>query len=141
MILALKAKILDMAEIEAGLQITMNDLQKEVQVSQKTARKVDNMEAILKVKIPILNQLNETVDVNGEAISRVSTELARQLSSLSSFKRETRYAVSKSKRELGDLTRTVKALPSTIRISSRQVRTKGGACTTSRARVQKLLPT
>ena len=42
--------------------------------------------------------------------------------SLSLFKGETRAAVSKAKRVLGDLTKTVKALPSTIQISSRQVR-------------------
>ena len=35
---------------------------------------------------------------------------------------ETRSAISKSKRGLGDLTKTVKALPSTIQIYSRQVR-------------------
>ena len=33
-----------------------------------------------------------------------------------------RSAISESKRGLGDLTKTAKALPSTIRISSRQVR-------------------
>ena len=37
------------------------------------------------------------------------------------FKGETRSAVSKSKRGLGDLTKTLKVLPSTILISSRQV--------------------
>ena len=42
--------------------------------------------------------------------------------SLSSFKGETRSAISESKRGLGDLTKTAKALPSTIWISSRQVR-------------------
>ena len=46
----------------------------------------------------------------------------RQSSSLSSFKGKTRSAISESKRGLGDLTKTAKALPSTIRISSRQVR-------------------
>ena len=35
---------------------------------------------------------------------------------------KTRSAISKSKRGLGYLTKTVKALPRTIRISSRQVR-------------------
>ena len=97
-ILALQAKILEMAEIEAGLQLTMNDLQKEVGAFRKTAEKVDDMDAMLKVKIPILDQLNETVDVHGEAIARVSTELGRQSSSLSSFKGETRSAVSEAKR-------------------------------------------
>ena len=42
--------------------------------------------------------------------------------SLSSFKIETRSAISESKRGLGDLTKTDKALPITIRISSSQVR-------------------
>ena len=46
----------------------------------------------------------------------------RQSSSLSSFKGETRSAISKSKQGLGDITKTPKALPSTIRISSRKVR-------------------
>ena len=79
------------------------------------------MDTMLKVKIPILNQLNETVDLHGEAIARVSKELARQSSSLSSFKGETRAALSKSKRVLGDLTKTAKSLPSKIQISSKQV--------------------
>ena len=100
----------------------MNDLQKEVRAFRKTDKKVDDMDAMLKVKIPILDHLNETVDVHGEAIARVSTELARQSSSLSLFKVETRSAISKSKRGLGNLTKTGKALPNTIRISSRQVR-------------------
>ena len=121
-VLALQAKILNKVEIEAGLQLNMNYLQKEVRVFRKTADKVDDMDAMLKVKIPILNHLNGTVDVHGEAITRVSTELVRQLSSLSLFKGKTRSAVSESKRGLGDLTKTVKALPITIRISSRQVR-------------------
>ena len=60
--------------------------------------------------------------MHGEAIARVSTELARQSSSLLSFKGETRSAVSELKQGLGDLTKTVKALPSTILISSRQER-------------------
>ena len=68
-ILALQAKILEMVEIEAGLQLTMNDLQKEVRALRKTAEKVGDMDAMLKVKILILNQLNETVDVHGEAIA------------------------------------------------------------------------
>ena len=42
--------------------------------------------------------------------------------SLSLFKGETRSAISESKRGLGDLTKTAKALPITIRISSRQAR-------------------
>ena len=46
----------------------------------------------------------------------------RQSSSLSSFKSKTSSAISESKRGLGDLTKTAKALPRTIRISSRQVR-------------------
>ena len=46
----------------------------------------------------------------------------RQLSSLSSFKSKTSSAISESKRGLGDLTKTAKALLRTIRISSRQVR-------------------
>ena len=46
----------------------------------------------------------------------------RQSSSLSSFKGETRSAISESKRVLGELTKTAKALPSKIRISSSQVR-------------------
>ena len=41
---------------------------------------------------------------------------------LSLFKGEMRSAISKSKWGLGDLTKTAKALPSTMRISSRQVR-------------------
>ena len=121
-ILALQAKILEMEDIEAGLQLTMRDLQKEVGALQNTVKKVEKMDAMLKVKILILNQLNEMVDMHKEAIARVSTELARQLLSLSSFKGETRSAVSESKWGLGDLTKTIKALPSTIRISSRQVR-------------------
>ena len=40
---------------------------------RKTAEKVEDMDAILKVKIPIFNQLNETVDMHREAIARVST--------------------------------------------------------------------
>ena len=36
---------------------------------QKTAEKVNDMDAMLKVKIPILNQLNKTVDVHEEAIA------------------------------------------------------------------------
>ena len=82
-ILALQAKLLEIAYIEDGLQIAMNDLQKEVGALQKTAKKVDNMDVMLKVKIPILNHLNKTVDVHGEEIARVSIELARQSSSLS----------------------------------------------------------
>ena len=121
-ILALQVKILDMAEIEAGLQLTMNNLQKEVGVLRKTAKKVDDMDAMLKVKIPILNHLNETIDVHGEVITRVSTQLSRQSSSLSLFKGETRSSVSELNLGLGDLTKTVKALPSTMRISSRQMR-------------------
>ena len=73
----------------------MNDLKKEVRAFRNTAEEFDDMDAILKVKITILNQLNETVDVHGEAIARVSKELARQLLFLSSFKGETRSAVSK----------------------------------------------
>ena len=65
LILDLQAKILEMVEIEARFQLTMNDLQKEVGAFRKTAKKVDNMDAMLKVKIPILNQLNETVDMHG----------------------------------------------------------------------------
>ena len=68
--------------------------QNEVGVFRKTAEKVDYMDAMLKVKIPILNHLNGTVDVHGEAITRVSTELVRQSSSLSSFKVVTRSAIS-----------------------------------------------
>ena len=100
----------------------MNDLQKEVGAFRKTAKKVKNMDVMLKLKIPILNQLNETVGVHGEVIARVSTELAMQLSSLFSFKGETRSAVSESKRGLVNLNKTAKALPSTIRISFSQVR-------------------
>ena len=106
-ILALQAKILEMAEIEAGLQLTMNNLQKEVGAFRKTAKKVEDMDAMLKVKIPILNQPNETVDVNGEAIARVSIELARQSLSVSPFKGETSSAASESKRGLGDISKTV----------------------------------
>ena len=73
----------------------MNDLKKEVRAFRNTAEEFDDMDAILKVKITILNQLNETVDVYREAIARVSKELARQLLFLSSFKGETRSAVSK----------------------------------------------
>ena len=46
----------------------MNYLQNEVGVFRKTAEKVDDMDAMIKVKIPILNKLNRTVDVHGEAI-------------------------------------------------------------------------
>ena len=67
-ILDLQAKILEMEDIEAGLQITMKDLQKEVGAFRKTAEKVDDMDVMLKVKITILNQLNKTVGVHGEAI-------------------------------------------------------------------------
>ena len=77
------------------------------------------MDAMLKVKIPILNQMNKMVDMHGGAIARVSTELARQLLFLLLFKGETRSALSESKQRLGNLTKTVKALPSKIRISSR----------------------
>ena len=49
-ILALQAKILEMAEIEAGLQITMDDLQKDVRAFQKTSEKVDDMDTMLKVE-------------------------------------------------------------------------------------------
>ena len=77
-ILALQAKILEMVEIEAGLQLTMNNMQKEVGVFRKTAEKFDDMDTMLKVKIPILNHLNEMVDVHGEEIERVSTDLVRQ---------------------------------------------------------------
>ena len=77
-ILALQAKILEMAEIEAGLQLTMNDLQKEVGEFQKTSEKVDDMKAMLKVKIMILNKLNKTVDMHREEIARISKELMRQ---------------------------------------------------------------
>ena len=45
----------------------------------------------------------------------------RQLSSLSSFKGETRSAISESKRVLGELTKTAKVLPSTIQIFSSQM--------------------
>ena len=74
-ILALQAKILQMADIEAGLQLAMNNLQKEVRAFRKTAEKVKDMNVMIKVKIPILNQLNETVDVHREAIARVSAYL------------------------------------------------------------------
>ena len=77
------------------------------------------MDTMLKVKIPILNQLNETVDLHGEAIARVSKELARQSSSLSSFKGETRSAVFESTQGLEDLTKTFKVLLSIIQIYSR----------------------
>ena len=46
----------------------------------------------------------------------------RQSSFLSSFKGESRSAISESNQGLGDLTKTAKALPSTIRISSGHVR-------------------
>ena len=72
-ILALQAKILEMAEVEAGLHLTLNNLQKEVRAFRKTTKKVNDMDAMLKEKIPILNRLNETVDMHGEAIARVST--------------------------------------------------------------------
>ena len=55
-------------------------------------------------------------------MERLSTDLVRQSSSLSSFKGETSSAIFESKRGLGDHTKTTKALPSTIRIPSRQVR-------------------
>ena len=74
-ILALQAKLLEIAYIEDGLQIAMNDLQKEVGALQKTAKKVDNMDVMLKLKIPILNHLNKTVDVHREAIAQVSIEV------------------------------------------------------------------
>ena len=45
----------------------------------KTAEKVEDMDAMLKVKILILDWLNETVGVHREAIARVSTYLVRQL--------------------------------------------------------------
>ena len=77
-ILALQAKILEMAEIEAGLQLTMNNLQKEVGAFQNIAEKVKDMDAMLKVKTPILNQPNKTDDMHREAIARVSIELASQ---------------------------------------------------------------
>ena len=60
---------MEMMEIKAGLQLTMNDLQKEVGAFWKTTKKVKNMDAMLKVKIPKLNHLNKTVDVHGEAIA------------------------------------------------------------------------
>ena len=94
MILALQAKLLEIAYIEDGLQIAMNDLQKEVGALQKTAKKVDNMDVMLKLKIPILNHLNKTVDVHREAIAQVSIEVERKSLSLSSFKGEKRSAVS-----------------------------------------------
>ena len=53
----------------------MNNLQKGVRAFRKTAEKVDDMDAMLKVKILILNKLNKTVDVHREAIARVSTYL------------------------------------------------------------------
>ena len=66
---------MEMEEIEAGLQLTMNGLQKEVIVFQKTAKKVNDMDAMIKVKILILNHLNKTVDVHREAIAQVSIEV------------------------------------------------------------------
>ena len=78
MILAVQAKILEMAEIEAGLQLTMIDLQKEFGVFRKITEKVDDMNTMLKVKILNLNQLNKTVDVHTEEITQVSTDLERQ---------------------------------------------------------------
>ena len=55
-------------------------------------------------------------------MEQVITELVGQSSSLSSFKGETRSTISESKRGLEDLTKTAKALTSTMWISSRQVR-------------------
>ena len=83
-----------MEEIESGLQLTMNGLQKEVILFQKTAEKVNDMDAMLKVKILILNHLDETADVHREAIARVSIEVERKSLSLLSFKGEKRSAVS-----------------------------------------------
>ena len=74
----MQAKILEMAEIEAGLQLTMIDLQKEFGVFRKITEKVDDMNTMLKVKILNLNQLNKTVDVHTEEITQVSTDLERQ---------------------------------------------------------------
>ena len=95
-----------MENIEAGLQLTMSALQKEVGASKSRA-----CDAVV---VPII------------------------------FKGETRSVISESKQRLGDLTMTTKALPSTIQISSRQVRhiakiKTGGSRTTSRARARKFL--
>ena len=59
---------MEMTENEAGIQLAMTNMKKEVGACRKTAKKVDNMDVMLKVKITILNQLNKTVGVHGEAI-------------------------------------------------------------------------
>lgn len=121
-IMAMQTKILEMVEVEAGLQRTVDSLQEEVSSFRKTTEKVEEIDALLKVKIPLVDKMNETIEVHGQAIAQVRKDVSEQASALSSFKSETRSALAETKSDLMDVSRAVEEMPNTIRISSTQVR-------------------
>ncbi len=120
-ILTLQGRILQMEEIEKGMQKNIDYLLQRVEYFEKYTKKVDEIDDLLSEKIPLLDKIYTEVQRHDTSIDRLETKISEQITSLSSFKNETQTALSKTDKELNELQDVVDLMPETIIISSKQV--------------------
>ena len=121
-ILTLQEKILRMAEVEKGMQKTLNLLQQKVTYFESYTKKVDKIEEMLSEKIPLLNKMNKVVQDHDVAIDGISFKLKEQTNLLFTFKSKTESTILQTKDRLENICTSIDEMPQTIMISTRQVK-------------------
>ncbi len=120
-ILALQTQILQMLDVERGMQRKIDMMQEKVTYLEKYTEKVDNIECILREKVPLVDKIDDTVKEHDAAIGRVFSKVKENHQALSTFKVETRGGLSENREGLKKLKKEVESMPEEIMISSRQV--------------------
>ena len=120
-ILALQSQLLQMREVEKGMQQKLEMIQDKVTFLEKYTDKVDSIEGILREKVPVLDKVNEVVKEHDVVLHRVSTKVKENSQALTAFKVEARGSISQNRESLKILRTEVESMPEKIVISSRQV--------------------
>lgn len=121
-IITLQERILRMKEIEEGMQKTLDLLQEKVTYFETYTKKVDKIEEILSVKIPLVDKMNEVIQDHDTAIDCISFKVKEQTNLLSTFKSETQSTILQTKNRIENICVAIDEMPQTIMISTRQVK-------------------
>jgi hypothetical protein len=120
-ILALQSQILRMKEIEQTMQQQLSIMQDKVTGLEKYTRKVDDIEGIMREKIPLVDKIDRRVKDHSMVIEEISSKVKGNSQALTTFRTEVIGICAENRDDLKKLRENVDGMSETIIITSRQV--------------------
>ena len=121
-LLTIQERILQMQQLEQGMQRKLESLQEKVDCFEHYTKKVDVIENILDEKMPLLNKINRVVQHHDSTIDSIVKKLETQTAMLSDFKSTTKSAILDANVAIEKTSLEVERMPEAIIISSGQVK-------------------